>query len=388
MDEPARGSALPAILHVNTEPTWRGGESQAFHLVAGLKAAGHRVCVAALPGSALAERCRSTGIDLFEVGMAGDLDLGAASRLARFARAGSFDVIHAHTARAHAIGLLARWLGAPQKLVVHRRLDFPVSKNFASRWKYRSPRVDLFIAVAAVIRQILIDAGVQAEKVKVVHSSIDLSRFEEARSRRAEIGARTRAELGLPAGVPVIGNVAHLAGHKAQRDLVSAMPAVLREIPEARLVIVGDGKERPNLEAQIRGLSLQAGVLMTGFRADVPNVLAAFDVFAMSSRLEGFCNSVLEAFAVGVPVVSTRAGGLPEMVFDGETGLLTPVGDPDALASAIVRILRDRDLGSRLAASGRRLVESEYTVAKMVERTRAAYADLMAGTRGVTAGAA
>jgi glycosyltransferase involved in cell wall biosynthesis len=332
MGNTGRGSAHTAILHVNTEPTWRGGESQAFHLVTGLKAAGHRVCVAALPRSALAERCRSTGIDLFEVGMAGDLDLGAASRIARFARAGSFDVIHAHTARAHAIGLLARWLGATQKLVVHRRLDFPVSKNFASRWKYRSPRVDLFLAVAAVIRQILIDAGVSADRVKVVNSSIDLARFEEARSRRAEIGARTRAELGLTAGIPVIGNVAHLAGHKAQRDLVAAMPAVLRSVPEARLVIVGDGEERGSLEAQIQSLSLGSSVVMTGFRSDVANILATFDVFAMSSRLEGFCNSVLEAFAVGVPVVSTRAGGLPEMVFDGETGLLTPVADPEALA--------------------------------------------------------
>src|SRR5215470_7412195 len=108
----ARRGPLPAILHINTEPTWRGGESQAFNLIAGLGPLGYRVGMAALPGSALARRCRDAGIDVFEVGMAGDLDIGGASRIARHASARGFDILHAHTARAHAMGLLARHLGA------------------------------------------------------------------------------------------------------------------------------------------------------------------------------------------------------------------------------------------------------------------------------------
>ncbi len=376
----AGGAALPSVLHINTERTWRGGESQVLYLLTGLRAAGHRVCAAALPGSALAKRCRDSGFEVFEVGMAGDLDVGGASRLARFARAREFSILHAHTARAHAIGLLARLMGAPQRLVVTRRLDFPISSHILSRLKYRSRRVDLYLAVAGVIRDMLVAAGVPPAKVRVVNSSIDLARFEESRTRRAEIGEACRRELGLPPGAQVVGNVAALAGHKSQRDLVEAMTVLLKDIPEAHLVIVGEGEERANLEGQSRALGLTSRIHFAGFRSDVPRLLAAFDVFAMSSRLEGFCNSVLEAFAVGVPVVATRAGGLPEMVLDGETGLLTPVGDPPALARAAERLLRDRVLAERLSRAGRALVESEYTVEKMVERTRLAYADLGAST--------
>jgi glycosyltransferase involved in cell wall biosynthesis len=372
-------AAPPSVLHINTERTWRGGESQAFYLMSGLRALGGRVGVAALPGSALAARCREAGMHVFEVGMAADLDIGGASRIARHAEGNGFQILHAHTARAHAMGLLARTLGSKAKLVVHRRLDFPVSTGLAGRLKYRSAKVDLYLAVAEVIRRMLIEAGVRAEKVRVVNSSIDIGRFREARERRSEIGADVRRELGLPASSIVVGNVAHLAGHKSQRDLIAAMPRLLADLPGARLVVVGDGEERARLAAQASALGVAESVVFTGFRKDVPRLLAAFDLFAMSSRLEGFCNSVLEAFAAGVPDVATRAGGLPEMVRDGETGLLTPVGDPAALASALLRLAGDRPLAERLAVAGRKLVESEYTVERMVERTALAYADLIRG---------
>jgi len=234
--------------------------------------------------------------------------------------------------------------------------------------------VDLYLAVAGVVREILVKAGVPAAKVRVVNSSIDPARFAEARLHRAEIGSAARKEIGIPADAFVIGNVAALAGHKSHRDLLDAIPPIVRVLPGAHLVIAGDGEERARLERQAADLGIAESVHFIGFRSDVPRLLAAFALFAISSRLEGFCNSVLEAFAAGVPVVATSAGGLPEMVKDGETGLLTPVADPPALASAILRIAADRALGTRLAEAGRRLVESEYTVERMVEKTAAAYA--------------
>lgn len=374
MTSPRAAAAIPAVLHINTEPTWRGGESQAFNLMVGLRALGGRVGVAAIPGSALAARCREAGIETYEVGMAGDLDVGGASRIARHAAAHGYAILHAHTARAHAMGLLARLFGARARLVVHRRLDFPVSRGIAGRLKYRTARVDLFLAVAEIIREMLVDAGVPEEKVRVVNSSIDVARFAAARARRAELRPEVRRELSLPADAIVVGNVAHLAGHKSQADLIAAMPKVIAAVQSARLVIVGDGAERSALTAQAASLGLADRIHFTGFRDDVPRLLTAFDLFAMSSRLEGFCNSVLEAFAAGVPVVATRAGGLPEMVKDGETGLLSPVGDPEALADRLVRLASDGPLASKVAEGGRRLVEAEYTVERMVEKTIEAYA--------------
>jgi len=376
MTRPRDAAAIPAVLHINTEPTWRGGESQAFNLMRGLAALGGRVGVAALPGSPLAARCREAGIEAYEIGMAFDLDVGGASRIARHANAHGYGILHAHTARAHAMGLLARSFGAKARLVVHRRLDFPVSRGIAGRLKYRTAKVDLFLAVASIIRTMLIDAGVPAEKIRVVNSSIDVARFTAARARRGELGPAARRELSLPPDAVVIGNVAHLAGHKSQADLIAAMPAVIAAVPRARLVIVGDGEERGALTAQAASLGLAERIHFTGFRDDVPRLLTAFDVFAMSSRLEGFCNSVLEAFAAGVPVVATRAGGLPEMVLDGETGLLSPIGDPGELARRLVRLISDAPLAAKVAEGGRRLVEAEYTVGRMVEKTIDAYASL------------
>jgi len=377
MRAPSGEGVQPSILHINTEKTWRGGESQVLYLMQGLKSAGHRTTVAAAPGSALAQRSAEAGIELFQVKMAGDLDVGAASRIARFARDGRFDILHAHTARAHAIGILARILGAPCKLVVARRLDFPVSKHFISRLKYRTRLVDQYLAIGEAVRSVLLQAGVPARRIRVIHSAIDPDRFEEARRRRA-LGVRLhRRELGLPEDVPLVGNVAALAGHKAQRDLVEAMALLLREVPSAHLAIAGEGEERSRLEAQIRNLGLGDRIHLLGFRRDVPDLLASFDLFAMSSVLEGLGTSVLDAFAVGVPVVATRAGGLPEMVFHEETGLLVPVGDPPALARAMARLLGDSEGADRLAAAGRRLVESTFTVRTMVERTRSAYSELL-----------
>ena len=367
---------LPSVLHINTEKTWRGGESQVFYLVTGLREAGYRICVAAIPGSALAERCKKAGIDLFPVKMAGDLDIGAASRIARFARDRGFDILHGHTARAHAIGILARFLGAPGRLVVARRLDFPVAPGLANRLKYRSSRVDMYLAVADIIRRILVDAGVAEEKVRVVNSCIDLARFKDARLKRDALRAEVRQELELPSDAIIIGNIAALAAHKAQTDLVAAAPAIFERFPRAHLVIAGEGSLRAAIEGQIRSQGLGGRIHLLGFRKDVPRLLAAFDLFAMSSKLEGFCNSVLEAFAMDLPVASTAAGGLPEMVFDGQTGLLTPVGDPRALANALIRLMDDPETSRKLAAAGRELVSSQYTVQKMVERTRAIYGDL------------
>ncbi|HXI01891.1 MAG TPA: glycosyltransferase, partial [Candidatus Saccharimonadales bacterium] len=188
-----------------------------------------------------------------------------------------------------------------------------------------------------------------------------------------------RRELGLPPEARLVGNIAALAGHKSQADFVAAAPAILEAAEGVHVVIAGEGPERRALEERIRSLGLGGRVRLLGFREDVPRLLAAFDAFVMSSSLEGFCNSVLEALALELPVVATRAGGLPEMVFDGRTGLLTPVHDPAALAAAVVRLLEDGPLARRLGAAGRTLVESEFTVEKMVERTRAAYDSLTGG---------
>ncbi len=176
-------------------------------------------------------------------------------------------------------------------------------------------------------------------------------------------------------GTPVldgtmVGNVARLAEQKGQRTLLAAVPSVLDRHPETRFAIAGDGE----LRQELKQLSEQYGdhVVMLGNRSDVPDLLASFDVFAYPSRFEGLCLAVIEAQAAGVPVVATPVGGIRETVQDGETGLLVPPDDPQALADAIVRLLDDREEAASMAARAREQAQ-QFSEERMVERTLALY---------------
>jgi glycosyltransferase involved in cell wall biosynthesis len=181
------------------------------------------------------------------------------------------------------------------------------------------------------------------------------------------------AAFWLPKGAPLVGNVAALAGHKGQRHLVAAAARVIREVPDARFLIVGEGELRDALEHQIKELGLDRHVMLTGFRDDAVGLQKSFDVFVMSSVTEGLGSAMLDAMACRRPVVATRAGGIPEAIEDGVTGLLVPPQDEPALAKAIVRMLKDSEMRARLGEAGRRRVVEEFSVEKMVAATLDAY---------------
>jgi glycosyltransferase involved in cell wall biosynthesis len=361
---------VPNTLHIDTERTWRGGEQQALYLVTGLRERGHAVTVACQPGSPLAERAAAAGVDVAEVRMRGEADFRAVWALRRIIRRGDFDIVHMHTSHAHALGCAAAALARRGRTIVSRRVDFGVARNLFSGFKYRHG-VNRFIAISEAIRQVLIAGGVDPDRIAVVHSGIDLGRFEEVPPNDF------REELGIPPDAPIIGNVAHMTDHKGQRYLVAAMPHVLKAEPQARLIVVGDGELRGALEAQVGELDLGHAVTFTGFRTDVPQWLDLFDLFVMSSHLEGLCTSVLDALAMRTPVVVTHAGGLPEIVEHETHGLVVPAKDPPALAEGIVRLLRDRQLARRLAEAGRRRVEAKFSADSMVDGTLRVYHEVM-----------
>ena len=358
-------------LHVDTARTWRGGQYQALLTVHGLRRRGQRAALAAQPRGELFRRA-ADGADLFPLAPRGDLDPVAAWKLSRLLRRLAPDVIHAHDAHAVAIASLARSLTGPRAtppLIASRRVDFHIRGNVFSRWKYR--HVDRFICASAAIRDMLSADGVPPESATVVHEGIDVDRIERAPA------LDLRREFDLPAGCPIVGNVAALVPHKGQRHLVDAAAQVVREIPDARVLIVGAGELQGALARQIGRLHLDGKVILTGFRSDVPSVLKGLDLFVMSSVTEGLGTSVLDAMAAGLAVVGTRAGGIPESVVDGETGLLTPPADAPALARAITELLRDTPRREAFGRVGRRRARAAFSAERMVEETAAVYADVI-----------
>jgi glycosyltransferase involved in cell wall biosynthesis len=367
-------SAVTFSLHIDTARSWRGGQNQVLLTVNGLRAAGHRAMLVAHPSGELRRRAEE-GLELIPLAPDHELDLKAGWRLSRLLRRIRPDVIHAHDPHGVAMASVALSMssanGGP-RLVAGRRVDFRLKRNSFSRWKYR--QVDLFIASSEAIRQILIRDGVEPGRVVTVHEGIDAGRM-------AHLGAaNVHAEFFLPHGAPLIGNIAALVPHKGQKHLLDAMPLVVKEVPDARLVILGEGELRPQLEQQVKHLRLEHHVVMPGFRSDVLALLKGVDIFVLSSETEGLGTSLLDAMAAGKPCVGTRAGGIPEVIDEEVTGLLVPPHDPPALAVALIRLLEDVELRRRMGEAALVRVAEHFSVERMVDGTIEAYRAAIGGS--------
>ena len=354
-------------LHIDTARTWRGGQNQVLVTLMGLRAAGHRTLLVAHSAGELRQRAQE-GLDLVPLAPKTEMDLAAAWRLSRVIKQVKPDVVHAHDPHGVAMAALALSMStelAKPPLVAARRVDFHLKGTSLSRWKYR--QVDCFICASEAIRRMLVADGVTEARAVTVHEGIDVGRVQSAAP------ARLHEDLWLPHQAPVVGNVAALVPHKGQRHLIEAAALVVRQIPDARFVIAGEGELRASLERQIREHHLEKHVLLAGFRPDVLSLHKAFDIFVMSSITEGLGTSVLDAMAAAKPVVGTTAGGIPEMVVDGETGFLVAPRDREAMASAIVRLLKDEPLRRRMGEAGLARVRARFSAERMVQDTVRVY---------------
>jgi glycosyltransferase involved in cell wall biosynthesis len=356
------------VLHVDTERGWRGGERQALWLAQELARRGHECLVAARPNEPLLQRAGDAGIETVPSSPYSEADIFASWRIRRLIRRRHIAIVHAHTAHAVALCGLAT-LGTTAKLVVARRVDFRLRDNAGTRWKYG--RADAIIAISEAVARILIASGIDARRVSVVPDGVDIHRHVVPASRDA------LHALGIRPDVPLVVQVAQLVGHKDPLNFVRAMAHVNAAVPRAQGLLVGDGPLRGEVESEIRRLRLDDVVRLAGYRTDADAILAAADVACLSSREEGMGSVLLDALAFGRPVAATTAGGIPEVVVDGESGELAPPGDPDALGERIVRLITDRALAERLGARAR-LRAPEFSVERMTDRTIAIYERVLA----------
>ncbi|MBA3641427.1 MAG: glycosyltransferase [Acidobacteriota bacterium] len=358
-------------LHIDTARSWRGGQNQVLVTVMGMRAAGHRAMLVAHADGELRRRA-DEGLDFLPLAPLTEMDLSAAWRLSRAIKQLRPDIVHAHDPHGVAMAALALSMSTQPKrakLVAARRVDFRLKGNALSRWKY--DQVDRFICASDAIREILLADGVAASRAVTVHEGIDLGHVAAAPP------AALHEEFWLPHGSPIVGNVAALVPHKGQRHFVEAAALVVREVPDARFVIAGEGELRPTLEHLIKHLNLEKHVILAGFRPDVLSLHKAFDVFVMSSITEGLGTSLLDAMACGRPIVGTTAGGMPEVVQDGKTGILVPPRNDRVMADAIITLLKDPALRDRMGTAGRALANARFSAERMVADTLLAYRDVV-----------
>lgn len=357
-------TALVNIVHLNAQMPWRGGEQQVVYLAQGLQTQGHMNVVMCPPHSALYQRAQNAGVPTSALQMRHELDLLAAWHLGRYLRRERVDMLHMHEARAHTIGLLAAQRASSVRLVVSRRVTAPPGRNRLSRWKYTRPHVH-YLAVSEAVRQVLLAYGLPAARVHTVWSGIDLRRC---------LDVQPAAPL-FPPGTRVIGTAGALTSEKGHRTLVEATALLVRQEPQlgVGVVIAGDGALRTTLEAQVRALGLTAQVCLAGFRQDILNLIQRFEIFVLPSYAEGLGTAMLDAMALGKPVIATRSGGMVEVVQDGMTGLLVPPDNPSALAEAMRYLLHHPVQAQILGAAGRLRVAQHFTVEQMTATTMQVY---------------
>jgi glycosyltransferase involved in cell wall biosynthesis len=353
-----------------------GGQLVALEVARAARARGDEVVFLSPGRGPFTELVELEGMEVRLVDVSRTFRVGGAVRLWRLLRELRVDVLHTHTALAanvlaRAAGRLA---GVPVVSHLHIENHFrpQALPRAALRWlDNRSARLAArVLAVSEDTKRALVAQGYPPELVEVVPNGV-----------RHVPGSRSHpAGLEVPEGTPLVAEIARLCDVKGQRDLLDA----LRLVPGVHAVLVGEdletgGEYRDFLEREARRLGVADRVVLTGYRADVPEILDAVDAVVLPSLVEGMPLVLLEAMAHGRPVVATPVGGTREVVVDGETGLLVPPRDPQALARAIRRLVDDAELASRLGAAGRERVRERFSVEAMTHRVLEVYDEVVCG---------
>jgi glycosyltransferase involved in cell wall biosynthesis len=355
------------VLYVDLEREWRGGQSQAWLTLRGLRACGHDVELLTAQDSPLAKRVAETGIVVHQVPRLG-LRAWAARALRSLIATSRFELMHLNEPHA----LTAAWLARAHKhvpLLLSRRIGFPLQKNFISRARYGA--VERFVSNSKDVAQSLVNSGIAATRISIVNEGVEISALPTREERK-----NARQQWGVKENDFVFGCVSVFVPEKGQRHLIEALPTVRAAHPEARLLLAGDGACRAELEALAKRLGQAGAVLFPGFVKDVGQVYAALDAFAFPSEFEGLGTALQAAMAAGLPCISTTRGALGEVVDHERTAMVAEPSGKE-FASAMLRLIEDDALRQRLGTAGRHEVRQRFSAEIMVENTIRVYEDVL-----------
>jgi glycosyltransferase involved in cell wall biosynthesis len=357
------------IVHLETGRHLYGGARQVLMLMNGLARQGIRVSLVCSEDSAIATAADAANINIVTLPMHGDLDPGFVRRFGAWLATADADLIHVHSRRGADLwgGLAAGRQNIPA--VLSRRVDNP-EPPLLGKLKYRL--FDRVIAISTAIQRQLREDGVAADKIRVIHSAIDAESCQPDWSRPQFLEA-----FGLADADKVVACVAQLIPRKGHATLLAAWQQVVKQMPQAKLVLFGRGPEEAVLKSLASQLGLDDFVRFAGYREDLRHFLGCADLLAHPALKEGLGICLLEAQAAGLPVVATRAGGIPEALQDKETGLLVECGNPQALADALLQVLSDSELQAHMAAAGPAFVRRKFAPSAMVSGNLAVYKELL-----------
>jgi L-malate glycosyltransferase len=359
------------ILHISLARSWRGGEQQLAYLYEQLhKKEGIRQTILCPYNSALATWCEQKNYEFYCIRKSFFHLLQNTYYLKRLCQKAGIDLIHTHDAHAHSLAYYAALAGSPTKIVVSRRVDFPVKQNLLSLGKYNHPKVKRILCVSNAIREITAPSIKDKSKLKVVYSGIDPDRIIKRTDK-----PKLRKELGIAEDAILIGNTSAIAPHKDYHSFIQVAENILTTEANIYFVIIGYGPCFNEIQQAISDKGLSEKILMTGFRTDVAEIIHELNIFLITSETEGLGTSILDAFAAGVPVVATEAGGITELIKHEKTGLSAAVRDVQTLSKNVKSILNDPALKEKLVSGAKKHLEN-FTNLKMAEETLKAYREI------------
>ena len=371
---PERNRRPFRVAGVDPERGFSGGETQVLGLARALTAEGHRVELLCDPMGMLWVRAELEGIACHSLPIRNSVDISAGIKLRELIRRGHYDIVHFHTARAHALAPYAR--GTAGALIVTRRMDYVPNRLFAP-WLFNRA-VDGVAAISKGVAQALMQAGVRRERIVLIPSGVDCERFAPPDEK---LRLQARAKIGAGADDIVLGTVGALTPRKGHSLLLRALALMAKSRSRStneqgsRLLcfIAGAGPSHEAITAEISKLGLGDSVRMLGAIEDPRALLWALDVFVMPSQMEGLGVAVIEAMAAGLPVVACAVGGLRDAVEHGRTGWLVSPDDEHVMADALTRLSAAPELRASMGAAGREMALTKFSMEKMAQRTLALY---------------
>lgn len=355
------------VLHVELGRHLYGGARQVAYLLDGIGRFGGEHTLVCGHDSEIGSAVRSRSVRVERLPFRGDADLLFHRQLRRTIRAVNPDIVHVHSRRGDMLSLMAA--RAENRLRVHsRRVDNPPG------WldlRFKFPICHRIITISEGIRTVLRNAGVPASQLRCVLSAVDTERYRPATSSQP-----IRESLGIEPGTKVVAVVAQLIQRKGHHVLLDALPSVLQRQPKLQVLVFGKGPLEAPLKARVTAMGLNSVVRFEGFRTDMDKILPAMDAVVHPALMEGLGVSLLEAAASGVPIIASRAGGMPEIVLDGVNGMLVEPGDVMGLTEAMTRMLEGEELRRTQGVAARKHVLSKFAIPAMVEGNQRVYEEL------------
>ncbi len=373
------------VLHIHTLPVVSGSGINTLLTMRGLDRNKFAVEFACAPGGPLIGEVKKEGITFQPINhFVQEINIGkdfaALGELIRLLRRGRYGIVHTHNSKAGFLGrLAAKIAGVP--IIVHtihgfafheyerppRRFLFISLERLAARFAHK------LIAISQPLKEWGLRLGIgEPGKYVIIYSGIEEEKFQ------VEIdGDGTKEELGIRPGEKIVGMVAKLWEGKGHKTILESVKIINERIPRVRFIFVGEGYLRKELEDYAGRLGIREQVIFAGFVKNISEITAIFDVALLASFFEGMGRVLLEAMALGKPVVATRVGGIVDVVEDGETGILVRPGDPGDLARAIITLLEDENLARRMGEAGKERVDSRFTARTMVREIEKVYEELL-----------